>query len=119
MLLSSLILSVILLLWFRWILPEIGLMFLGVALVVGGIATILAISISKIFARYIVKINYQNIVFSIITFITLLTFFFDGFIGLTILATATAIGLVASYWGIGKNHLMGCLIVPVILFFVL
>ncbi len=95
------------------------LMFLGVALVVGGIATILAINISKVFSKYIVKVNYNYIVWSIIGFITLLTFFFDGFIGLTILIIATAIGIVASSWGVGKNHLMGCLILPVILYFVL
>ncbi|MBT4805132.1 hypothetical protein HON71_03095 [Candidatus Woesearchaeota archaeon] len=94
-------------------------LFLGVALVVGGIAAILAINLSKVFSKYIVRINYNYIVWSIIGFITLLTFFFDGFIGLTILITATAIGILASSWGIGKNHLMGCLILPVILYFVL
>ena len=95
------------------------ILFLGVALIVGGIATILALNISKIFARLIVKVKYSYIVYSIIIFITLLTFFFDGFIGLIILTTATAIGLTTSFWGVGKNHLMGCLILPVILFFVL
>jgi len=82
------------------------ILFLAVALVVGGIATILAIKISKVFSKYIVKVNYNYIVFGIISFITLLTLYFDGIIGLTILATATSIGLVASYWGVGKNHLM-------------
>ena len=105
------------------LLGEIGLqevfLFLGVALIVGGVAAILAINLSKIFSKYIVRINYNYIVWSIIGFITLLTFFFDGFIGLTILITATAIGILASSWGIGKNHLMGCLILPVILYFVL
>ena len=105
------------------LLGEIGmqemLLFLGVALVVGGIAAILALNISKIFAKFIVKVNYNYIVWSIVGFITLLTFFFDGFIGLTILITATAIGILASSWGVGKNHLMGCLILPVILYFVL
>lgn len=95
------------------------LIFLGVSLVAGGLATIITIYFSKIFAKLIVKVNYQKLVKGIIIFITILTFFFDGFIGLTILLTATAIGLVASSWGVGKNHLMGCLILPVILYFVL
>ena len=95
------------------------LLFLGVALLVGGLATILAINISKVFAKYIVKIKYSHIVWSIIGFITILTFYFDGIIGLMILMTATAIGLVTSFWKVGKNHLMGCLILPVILFFIL
>ena len=95
------------------------LLFVGVSVVVGGIATILTLIISKQFAQIIVKVNYNTVVWSIIGFITILTIFFDGFIGLTILLTATALGIVASSWNIGKNHLMGCLILPVILYFVL
>jgi putative membrane protein len=95
------------------------LLFLGVALVVGGIASVLALVISKQFAKYIVKVNYNYIVFGIIGFITLLTMFFDGYVGLMILFTATGIGIVTTSWGVGKNHLMGCLILPVILFFIL
>ena len=95
------------------------LLFLGVALVVGGIAAFLALKISKVFARFMVRVNYNVITYSILGFITVLTFFFDGFIGLIVLFTATSIGLVASFWKIGKNHLMGCLILPVILYFVL
>jgi putative membrane protein len=95
------------------------LLFLGVALVVGGIAAMLALSISKVFSKFIVKIKYNYIVWSIIGFIVLLTLYFDSVIGLIVLVTATAIGLIASFWGVGKNHLMGCLILPVILYFVL
>ncbi|MEK6969980.1 MAG: tripartite tricarboxylate transporter permease [Nanoarchaeota archaeon] len=95
------------------------LVFLGVALVVGGLATILTIYLSKIFARLIVKVNYNKLILGIIAFITLLTIYFDGVLGLAILLTATAIGLVASSWGVGKNHLMGCLMLPVIFYFIL
>jgi len=95
------------------------LLFLGVSVAVGGIATIITLIISKQFAKFIVKVNYNTVVWSIIGFITILTIFFDGFIGLTILLTATALGIVASSWNIGKSHLMGCLILPVILYFVL
>jgi putative membrane protein len=98
---------------------DMMLTFLVVALVTGGIATILALSISKVFAKYIIKVDYEVVVWSILAFITGLTFFFDGFIGLMILFTATCIGLTAGFWKVGKNHLMGCLILPVILFFVL
>ena len=95
------------------------ILFLLVALIVGGIATVLAVKISKVFSSLIVKVKYSKIVFTIIGFITVLTILFDGMIGLLILLTATAIGITASSWKIGKNHLMGCLILPVILFFVL
>ncbi len=98
--------------------PEM-MLFIGVALVVGGLASILTLQLSKVFATWIVRVNYQKLIVGIIIFIALLAFYFDGVLGMTILLTATAIGLVVSSWGVGKNHLMGCLIVPVILFFVL
>jgi putative membrane protein len=105
------------------LLGEIGLqevmLFLAVALVVGGIASLLALRISKIFSKLIVKVNYAKVIWNIVIFITLLTILFDGFLGLIILSTATAIGILASSWNIGKNHLMGCLILPVILYFIL
>ena len=95
------------------------ILFAGVALAAGGAASLLTIYLSKVFAKYIVKVNYTKLLLSIIIFITLLTFYFDSFIGLTILSTATAIGLATSSFGVGKNHLMGCLILPVIFYFVL
>jgi len=98
---------------------EMMLLFLGVALLVGGVATILALRLSKLFASLIVKVNYTYIVYSILGFILLLTLYFDAFMGVVILMTATALGLLATSWNIGKNHLMGCLILPVILYFVL
>ncbi len=95
------------------------LLFVAVSLLAGGLAAIATLLISRIFATYIVKIQYHYLVWSIITFITLLTFYFDGIVGLSILITATALGLIASVWGVAKNHLTGCLIVPVILYFLL
>lgn len=98
---------------------ETMLIFLAVALVAAGVAALLTIKISKVFAQWIVKVKYIHIIWGIIIFIALLTAYFDGFIGIIILATATALGLISSVWGIGKNHLMGCLLIPVILYFVL
>lgn len=94
-------------------------LFLGVALAAGGLAALLTLQLSKIFAGWIVKVNYQKLVLGIILFIVALTFYFDGFIGLLTLTTATALGLATAFWQIGKNHLMGCLILPVVLYFVL
>ncbi len=98
---------------------EAMLVFAAVALVAAGMAAILTILLSKVFATFIVKVNYNALIVGIMIFVTLLACYFDGLIGLTILATSTALGLVAGYFGVGKNHLMGCLVLPVILYFVL
>jgi len=98
---------------------NITILFLLVALISGSIAVLATIKISKLFSKVIQKISYIKIIFSIIIFITFLTFIFDSFIGLLILITSTFIGLTASTLGVGKNHLMGSLILPVALYFIL
>lgn len=95
------------------------MLFLGVALVASGLGAIFALRLSQVFAKYIVKVNYTLLIKIILVSIVLLTLYFDGILGLLILATSTAVGLVVAKWGVGKNHLMGCLILPVILYFVL
>src|SRR3989344_115852 len=45
------------------------LLFLGVALVVGGMASVISLKLSKYFSKLIVKVNYQYLVASIILFI--------------------------------------------------
>ncbi len=92
------------------------LIFLGVCLTAGGIAAMLAIVLSRSVLRLVSYFDYKKTVFSIIVFITLLVIGFDGFRGLIVLVTATALGAFAGLSGIGKNHLMGCLIVPVIVY---
>lgn len=91
---------------------------IAASLIAGGIALIIALNLSKVFSRLITKVNYQILIISIMVFVTLLIFYFCGFMGLLILVVSTAVGLTASFKGIGKNHLMGCLILPVILYFV-
>lgn len=94
-------------------------LFIGVALIAGGLAALISIKLSKVFAKYIVKVNYNYLIFGILCFVSLMVLYFDSWVGGLILLTSTAIGLITSHWKIGKNHLMGCLIVPVILYFVL
>ncbi|MBS3122983.1 tripartite tricarboxylate transporter permease [Candidatus Woesearchaeota archaeon] len=73
--------------------------------------------ISKIFSNLITKVNYTVLVAIIMMFIIILTIYFDGVLGLSILVTATSIGVLATKLGVGKNHLMGCLLLPVICYF--
>ena len=92
---------------------------LAVALIAGCIAAFLALKISKIFAKYIVKVNYKILCWSIISFIALISFVFGQFMGLFILIISTFVGLIAPLIGIKRSSAMGCLLLPVILYFVL
>lgn len=94
-------------------------LFLVVSLVVAGVASILALKIAKIFSKFMVKVHYGNMCMTVISLIIILVFILTGPLGLFILAVSSFLGMVPSLMGIGKNHLMGCLLFPIILFFLL
>jgi putative membrane protein len=96
------------------------IIFFASALVAGGIAVFLTIKITKIFSRILEKVNYRKLVVSIIFLIFIMVFVLSSnFIGLLILTTSTFLGIIPVKLGIGRNHLMGCLLFPVILYFLL
>lgn len=97
-----------------------GSFFLLVAtfLVAGSIAVFLVLSLSKKFSKLIVKVNYKLLVLSIIGFIIFMGIILNGLIGILVLITSTAVGLIAPLKNIGRNHAMGCLLVPVIIYLI-
>jgi putative membrane protein len=85
-------------------------------LTAGSIAVFLVLFLSKKFSKLIVKVNYKVLVLSIIGFIILMGIILNGPIGILVLITSTAIGLIAPLKNIGRNHAMGCLLVPVLIY---
>ena len=98
---------------------NIFLIFLIVSLIVGITSFFFTLFIAKKFSHFIVLINYQRLVLSVIALIFLICFLLSGVIGLIILVTSTAIGLIAPLKGVQRSHAMGCLILPVIFYFIL
>jgi putative membrane protein len=94
------------------------ILFFGVALVVAGIATFLTINLTKIFSKLMSKVDYTKICIFIIAFIFVLTLVLSGKYGILILLVSTSLGIVPPLIGVGRNHLMGCLLLPVILYFI-
>ena len=88
-----------------------------VALITGCIAAFLALKISKIFAKYIVKVNYKVLCYCIIGLIALMSFAFGRFLGLFVLMVSTFVGLIAPIVGVKRSNAMGCLLLPVIFYF--
>jgi len=91
---------------------------LASVLIIGGTATILTLTISKFFAVIMNKLNYQLLCLTIITSIILLTIYLSGIIGFFILIISTALGIFTHLLNIKKSHAMGCLLLPVIIFFI-
>ncbi len=104
------------------LLPEITLniiiIFLIVALIAGAIATILTLWFGRIFSKMISKVNYKLLVISIIVFVTILVIIMTSWIGLIVLITSTAIGLLPGVVKVQRTQSMACLIVPVILYLI-
>jgi putative membrane protein len=92
---------------------------LTIVLITGLSSVFITLKLAKIFSRLITKINYQKVNIIILMIITIMTIYFSSYLGLLILFIGTFIGLLPSQLGIGKNHLMGVLLLPTILFFVL
>jgi len=93
------------------------LVFLFTSLAIGGFSGIATIFLSKKFSEFIVKVNYRVILISIIVFLAALTLATSGPVGLIILISSSALGICASLLTVGKNNLIGCLILPVLIYF--
>jgi putative membrane protein len=82
-----------------------------------GLSVLVTIFIGKQFARNIENVKYKNLSIGIIIFIFCLAAIFSGLLGVFICSVATAIGILSQKVGIRRIHCMGCLILPVLFYF--
>jgi len=71
------------------------------------------------FSQLISHVNYTKLSMAIIILLTILVFVFSGFLGLLILAASTFTGVYCNSLAVKKTHMMGCLLIPTILFYFL
>ena len=90
-------------------------LFFAVALIAGGIATLLTLYVSKIFSTIMNKVNYSLLSIFIILFIGAMVLYFSGFTGFLILIVATFIGLIPNIVDVSRSNSMACLLIPIIL----
>ena len=93
------------------------ILILGVVFISGMMAFFLTSVYSKFFARNITKIKYKNLCLSIIVLISVSSFFISGVYSLIVLITGAAIGIACSLMNVKKMFLMGCLIIPVLFYY--
>ncbi len=89
----------------------------GVALLAGGIATVLGLKLGKLAAKHMDAVPYRALCAVVLVFIAVMTFFYSGPVGLLVLATATAIGILPAVVGVKRTHAMGVIMLPCILYF--
>ncbi|MBS3127701.1 tripartite tricarboxylate transporter permease [Candidatus Woesearchaeota archaeon] len=92
-------------------------MIMCAALIVGSISVFLCLGTTRIFARIIEWIPYSFLCWSVISIVMSLVAYFSGLSGLVVLFVSTALGMIPVIVGVGRNHSMGCLLVPVMIFF--
>lgn len=90
-----------------------------VMLIAGSIGVILTFAFSRLFARLMERLNYGLLILCVIACIIVMVMLINGPLGILILGTATAIGLIAPLVGSARSHAMGALILPVILYLLL
>ena len=103
------------------IFPEFGfsefLFSLGVLLISLSISFILSLKISSKILELIQRVNYFYLNMFLIAFLSISVFYFSGLYGLIILLSSTSLGILAIKLKIKRVNLMGCLLLPSILFF--
>ncbi len=73
--------------------------------------------LGRIFARKLGGINLLPLNIAVLVFILVLVMIFNGLSGLLLLACASALGLLPPLLGIGRVHLTGSMLLPLILFY--
>ena len=82
------------------------------------ISAYLLIKIAQLFAEKIQIFNNNKTRILIILFVSLITFYFDRFAGIIILILSTLLGYYANKTSIRRSQLLGCLVIPTIIFYV-
>jgi putative membrane protein len=81
------------------------------------IAIPLTIHLSKLFAKNIHRISYTKTSLAILIFLTIIILKFSGPFGLAVFTISTILGLACIELGIKRSFLMGCLLVPTIIYY--
>lgn len=93
------------------------ILIISIIIISGILSFFLAKFLAKIFSIRIQKINYTKISIATLIFIAILTILVSGFLGFSILIISTLTGIYCISLGVRRTNMMGCLIIPTILFY--
>ncbi len=93
------------------------LLLLCVCLIAGSLAVIFTLVLGRYGMGLLTKVPYGKMNLSVLLFVSILVIAISGSKGIWVYLTATSIGLIAPLKNVPRSFAMGCLITPVILFF--
>tara|TARA_Y100000296_G_scaffold84150_1_gene116755 strand:+ start:1034 stop:2224 length:1191 start_codon:yes stop_codon:yes gene_type:complete len=96
---------------------KILILILGIVLISGVISFFLTMFLAKFLSQRMEKVNYTFLSVGTLIFLVIIVFLVSGFLGLTIFIAATFTGIYSISLGVRRTNMMGCLIIPTILFY--
>jgi len=87
---------------------------LGIALIAGGIATMLTMLCARGACTLLQRVHYGTVSLTVVVLVAGLVTWRTSFVGLAVLCVSTACGLTAILSGTPRHHLMAAIIVPVL-----
>jgi len=91
---------------------------LAIACVVAGVACTSTVMLSRLFLKLVRKVNYKLMCRAIMAFLLVFVFFVSGPIGVAVMVTAAAIGMVPILTRTSRQLLMCCIMAPVIGYYI-
>ncbi len=93
------------------------LLLLTSAIVAACIAVFITIILGRVLARKIGEVDYRLVSLVVILIVCSLVLLFSGLLGALILIASASIGIIPIIKNVNRSSAMGCLIIPVILYF--
>jgi len=98
---------------------EILVLTLAVILISGILSFFITLKLAKFFSTKIQSINYTLLCELTLIVLIIIVFLVSGFLGLFVLAASTATGIYCISLGVKRTNMMGCILLPVIILYLL
>ena len=97
--------------------PQILILILTTVIISGIISFFLTIFLANFFSQKINKINYSLLSFLTLIILGIVIILFSGIFGLIVLIISTLTGIYSISLGVRRTQMMGCLLIPTIIFY--
>ena len=98
---------------------QILILILAIAFISGIIAFFLTIFLAKFFSQKLEKVNYTILSTITLIFLGIIVFLISGFLGLAVLTASTFTGIYCISLGVKRTNMMGCLLLPTIILYLI
>jgi putative membrane protein len=96
---------------------EILILILLAILISGTISFFLTKFLAGFFSQKIAKINYSKLSIATLIFLAIIVLLISGFLGLLVLVASTLLGIFCNSLEVKKTNMMGCLLLPTIIYY--